>query len=89
MVDHLWRFEPPTHEETIQTQVAPLNRFTLTHAKTIYRTEAGTVAARRMPPPHFITGEEGVDYFLGGRIYEIPLVVAQELLGAGYAPLPL
>lgn len=89
VVDHLWRFEPPTHEETIQSEIPPLNRHTLTHAKTIYRTQAGTFAARRLPPPHLITGVEGVDYFLGGRVYEIPLVVAQELLSAGYAPLPL
>lgn len=78
-------FEPPTHEEPMRTNVRPLNYFRLTYAKSVVRVN-GTFVQIRSPLPEVLeaAGQEGVDYFLGGRVYAITDAIAAELTAAGF-----
>lgn len=78
-------FQPPTHEEPIRTWIRPLNYYRLTYAKSVVRVN-GSFVQIQYPSPEVLAaaGQEGVDYFLGGRIYAITSATANELTAAGY-----
>lgn len=80
-----YRFTPPTFEAPMQTLVRPFNYFRLTYAASIVRVN-GTLTEVLAPNTDLLTaaGEEGVDYFLGGRIYDVSAATKAELQAAGY-----
>lgn len=85
-VFHTFRhyFSPPTHEEPIRTDRAPVKFFRLTHAPTVLRRD-GTFIAMRTPPAEWLTGEAGKDFFIGGHEYEISEATKTELQAAGFS----
>lgn len=80
-----YRFEPPSHEEPMRTNISPFNYYRLTWANSIVRID-GTLTSVRTPAPEVISaaGEEGIDYFRGGGIYTVSQETAIELLNAGF-----
>lgn len=78
-------FQPPTHEEPIRTVEKPLRYYRLTHANSIVRIN-GVLTSVRSPGQDQLTaaGTEGVDFFMGGRIYVISAATATELTSAGF-----
>lgn len=78
-----FKFSPPSHEEPIRSELGALNRFRLTYAKTILRRN-GVFIAVRSPDPSWVVGEAGVDYFIGGHVYDITPATKAELEAAGY-----
>jgi hypothetical protein len=80
------RFEPPTFEAPIRTQVRPVNYYRLTWAASIVRID-GVLTSVLQPSTDQLTaaGVEGVDYFLGGRVYTVSAATAAELTARGYA----
>ena len=78
-------FSPPTHEEPIRSNVRPLNYYRLTWAPSVVRVN-GVFATVRSPHVDLLTaaGVEGVDYFIGGHLYEVSAQTASELVAAGY-----
>lgn len=82
-------FSPPSHEEPIRTNIAPLRYYRLTYAKSLLKLD-GTWTQIRTPAPELLEGlTEGVDFFRGGYEYEIPQPVAAELQAAGFTVTPL
>lgn len=79
-------FEPPTHEEPIRTREHPLIYFRQTWANSIVRIN-GVLTSIRSPGDDLLqaAGEQGVDYFIGGYVYEVSLETASELLSLGYS----
>jgi hypothetical protein len=79
------RFEPPTFEAPIRTQVRPVNYYRLTWAASIVRID-GVLTSVLQPSTDQLTaaGVEGVDYFLGGRVYTVSAATAAELTARGY-----
>lgn len=43
-----------------------------------------TYRAVPMPRQELLVGEDGVDYFLGGHVYEVTTEVAEALIGSGF-----
>lgn len=80
-----YRFECPTHEEPMRTTLGGLEHFRLTYARTIYRS-GGTFVISRSPEASLLTGRAGVDYFIGGYVYDITPATAAELTAAGFTP---
>jgi len=78
-------FSPPTHEEGIRTTEKPLCYYRLTHATSIVRVN-GVLTAVRSPSQDALTaaGTEGVDFFMGGRVYTVSSATATELTNAGF-----
>lgn len=74
-------FTPPIHEEPMRTNVAPLCYFRLTWANSVVR-ENGTFRSVRSP---ILSGIPGIDYFQGGRTYQISDEIADELEAAGFS----
>lgn len=82
-------FSPPTHEEPIRTNIAPLRYYRLTYAKSLLKL-SGTWTQIRTPAPELLEGlTEGVDFFRGGYEYEVSQPVAAELEAAGFTVTPL
>lgn len=80
-----FRFEPPTHEAPMWTTERPHNYHRLTHAASVVRIN-GVLTSIHQPRPDQIAaaGEEGVDWFIGGRVYDVTAAVKAELLSAGF-----
>lgn len=78
-------FTPPTHEESMRTNVRPLNYFRLTWAASIVRI-GGVLTQVRSPNHDQLTaaGVEGVDWFIGGRVYNVSGSVQTELASRGF-----
>lgn len=78
------RFYPPTHEEPIRTNTRPLNYYRLTHANSIVKIN-GVFTSVRSPSPELLEGlEEGVDFFRGGREYDVDYATRVALTSAGF-----
>lgn len=80
----IYMFSPPTHEEPMRTDIKPLSFYRLTYSTTVFRRN-GSFTAMRTPPHEWLTGERGVDYFIGGHEYRITEEIATELTGAGFS----
>lgn len=76
-------FTPPTHEESIQTSVKPVRYYRYTWANSIVRIN-GVLTSVRSPSGDLLTGEPGVDYFLGGHEYLVSDEIADELTLGGF-----
>lgn len=83
------RFECPTHEEPMRTNVLPLRYFRLTYARSIVRV-SGAFRFVLSPSTELLTaaGDEGTDWFIGGHIYDVTDEIAEELEGIGVVPEP-
>lgn len=81
----IYVFEPPTHEEPMRTEVAPLYYFRLTWANSIVRI-SGVFTSIRTPAFEVIedAGQHGVDWFRGGYVYEVSEATKAELEAAGF-----
>lgn len=81
----VFRFEPPVHEEPMRTHVPPLRYYRLSWANSIVRVN-GSFVPIRTPSFEILTdaGEQGVDWFRGGCVYDVTSTTASELQAAGY-----
>jgi hypothetical protein len=85
VIEPMFQFSPPTHEEPFRTRIDPLPYFRLTYAKSIVKIN-GVLTATFTPPPELLVDlTEGVDYFRGGYEYTVSRTVMQELVAAGFA----
>lgn len=77
-------FEPPTFERPMPVDIKPLPYYRITQGASVVRIN-GTLTTVKSPAAELLVGEEGVDFFRGGHVYEIsdPAVLA-ELLASGY-----
>lgn len=71
----------------MQTSVRPLNRFRLTYANSVVKV-SGVFVSRRSPSSDLLVGTEGVDFFLGGRVYVVSDATAAALSAAGFTTTP-
>lgn len=78
-------FEPPTHEEPMRIDVAPLYYYRLTWANTIVNV-GGTYTSIRTPSFEFLedAGEQGVDWFRGGGVYKVTAAIKAALEADGF-----
>lgn len=81
----LFRFEPPTHEAPMRSAERIHRWYRLTHAASVVRVN-GVLTTIHQPRPDQIlaAGVEGVDWFIGGRVYDVTAEVKAELLAAGF-----
>lgn len=85
LLNPIYYFEPPTFEGPMRTEVRPLHLFRETWAESIVRVN-GSFTSIRAPSAEVCdaAGENGVDFFRGGYVYEITQATANELTAAGY-----
>lgn len=78
-------FTMPSFEEPFRTSTRPVNYHRLTYATSLVRIN-GVLTQVRSPGQALLVaaGEPGVDYFIGGHIYQLSEATAQELVAAGY-----
>lgn len=78
-------FTPPTFEEGINTKERPLCYFRLTQSTSVVRI-SGVLTSVRTPSADQLVGlVDGVDYFIGGHIYNnVSETVAAELEAGGF-----
>lgn len=77
-------FEPPSYPHIITVRRP---HFTLTESNSVVRI-GGVLTLQKSPSAQQLTtaGQEGVDWFIGGRIYDITNATAAELEVAGFSP---
>jgi hypothetical protein len=93
LVEPVFFFSPPTHEEPIRVNSSGpfrvLAYHRMTYANSLIKV-GGTWRAVRVPDPAVVTTlEEGVTFFRGGYEYEIDRTVALDLAAAGYTSTPI
>lgn len=82
-------FTPPSFEEAMPTRVKPLCYFRLTRSSSVVRIN-GVLTSVRTPSHEQLVaaGTEGVDWFIGGHIYNVSDATATELENAGFEVTP-
>ena len=81
-------FSTPTYELSVG-RIARSFRFKLTYADSVVRVNGVLVQVKT--PSHRqlkAAGAEGVDYFIGGHVYNITDAVAAELTAANFTVIP-
>lgn len=84
--EHLFRFTPPTYQKQAwQPALLRRPRYNLTESQSVIRVN-GVLTSFKSPTAKMLTdsGIEGVDYFIGGHVYDVPQAVADELTAAGF-----
>lgn len=76
-------FKMPAYTVGQPTRNKLLRFYKQTVADSLVR-RAGVLTQVRIPPSDWLVGAEGVDYFLGGRVYQITSATRDELVGLGY-----
>lgn len=84
-VNAVYVFTPPTFETPMRTSEEPLRHYRLTQGMTVIR-NGGSFQTIQYPTSDQLTaaGENGVDFFMGGYVYEVGADTAAQLQAAGY-----
>lgn len=78
------RYSPPTHERGINSTERILSFYRLTYANSIIKV-AGVWTSVSTPSPEVTSAlTEGVDWFRGGREYQLSAELIAELTAAGF-----
>lgn len=78
------RFDPPTMP--VPAGHGFLSRYTIPRGITLFRETGGVWVENPYPTlSELKTRTEGVDCFLGGRVYEVSAVIWNELVASGWA----
>lgn len=85
-IDPTYPFQTPTYQRVLEAPLLTKRpRLALTESVSVVRIN-GTLQAHKSPPQELLeaAGVEGVDWFLGGREYQVSLETLQELQLAGF-----
>ena len=78
-------FEPPFYHVEVPRHLTGGPRYRFHESQSVVRV-SGTLTTVKSPTHEQLVaaGDEGVDWFLGGRIYNVSVTTADELTLAGY-----